>query len=492
MYALPHGRLAQLVEQLIYTEKVTGSSPVSPTKRWLYSTNPSQISMHISRTKAPLALLIGDIVVLYSALWLTLLTRYQEIPSRELIDTHIVPFSILFMVWIVIFFVTGLYETDSSIPRARMPSVVFSTTTLNIIFAAILFYSIPYFGISPKTNLLIYLIYSSLLLSFWRLYLFPLVAGVEKKRAYIIGSGEELRELHTELSSPHSLHRLKSIAAYDISLEQNTEHLEQIIKRIISDDPGAVIIIDSKNPDILPSSAKLYNLIFSRVRFVEFQRVYEDVFEKVALSSIGHRWFIENISNSQRFIHDLLKRTLDIFVALIINILLLFIYPLVWLAIKIEDGGPLFITQERVGKDGKIFIIHKFRTMTGSENGVWLGETKLRITKIGAFLRKTSIDELPQCWNILKGDISLIGPRPDITGLEARLSQEIPYYKTRCLVTPGLSGWAQVRQRNIPQSIEQNKERLAYDLYYIKNRSITLDLTIMIRTARALVRRAFN
>ena len=120
---------------------------------------------------------------------------------------------------------------------------------------------------------------------------------------------------------------------------------------------------------------------------------------------------------------------------------------------------------------------------------MWLGESTNKITKVGKFLRKSSIDEFPQFWNILKGDLSLVGPRPDMTGLEERLSKEIPYYSVRYIVKPGLSGWAQTRQDVIPNTIQENKERLAYDLFYIKNRSLILDLKIILKTIKTLLSR---
>ena len=127
------------------------------------------------------------------------------------------------------------------------------------------------------------------------------------------------------------------------------------------------------------------------------------------------------------------------------------------LAIKIEDGGPVFITQERFGSGNRIIKILKFRTMKTSDGGIWLTEGDSRITKTGAFLRKLRIDELPQLWSVINGDLSLIGPRPDIVDLGKKLMREIPYYNVRYLIKPGLSGWAQIKQDFPPQSVEETK-----------------------------------
>jgi lipopolysaccharide/colanic/teichoic acid biosynthesis glycosyltransferase len=132
--------------------------------------------------------------------------------------------------------------------------------------------------------------------------------------------------------------------------------------------------------------------------------------------------------------------------------------------------------------------------MRTNENGVWLGESNNKVTRVGAFLRKTSLDELPQIINILRGEMSLIGPRNDIAGLGVRLANEIPYYNIRYIIKPGITGWAQTHQMyspgNIsPQSVEETKMRLAYDLFYVKNRSLLLDIAIAFRTFSTLIGR---
>jgi len=187
--------------------------------------------------------------------------------------------------------------------------------------------------------------------------------------------------------------------------------------------------------------------------------------------------------------YDSLKRAMDIVVAGILGVLSLVLYPLVILAIKIEDGGPVFIMQDRIGQGNRIIRLWKFRSMRGSDAGVWVTDGDLRVTHVGKILRKTRIDELPQLWNILRGDISLIGPRPDIVALGKKLAQELPYYTVRNLIKPGLSGWAQIKQDIAPQSLEETRERLAYDLYYLKNRSFILDLIIALKTVKTLLSR---
>jgi lipopolysaccharide/colanic/teichoic acid biosynthesis glycosyltransferase len=262
---------------------------------------------------------------------------------------------------------------------------------------------------------------------------------------------------------------------------------ESTLRTLLDTKGFSVIVLDPKDKTIEPFLPKLYALLLEEVRFIDLYQVYEDVFDKVPVSLISHSWFIENITVSKKVIYDFLKRTIDIAVGFVGICVTLPLYPFIMLAMRIEGAGPFFITQIRVGKRNRPIRLYKFRSMTHSEDGVWIGETANKITKVGAFLRKSSFDEFPQFLNILRGDISLVGPRPDMTGLEERLSKEIPYYSFRYVVKPGLSGWAQTKQDIIPNSVAENKDRLAYDLYYVKNRTLFLDIKIILKTLKTWV-----
>lgn len=249
-----------------------------------------------------------------------------------------------------------------------------------------------------------------------------------------------------------------------------------------------MIVIDLDHASIKDVSPKLFDLIFMNVDFVPMYSVYEHVFYRIPYSALKHDWFIENISSRARGVYTLGKRVIDIALAGIAFIISLIFYPIIWVALKIQDGGPLFITQERMGQGNQKFIIRKFRSMrqAKTDDGAWVGKNDPRITWTGRILRKTSIDELPQLWNVLKGDLSLIGPRPDLYDRGLELTHEIPYYNIRNLIKPGLSGWAQVSQELPPQSLEETKLRLAYDIYYVKNKTLFMDFVIVLKTIRSL------
>ena len=201
---------------------------------------------------------------------------------------------------------------------------------------------------------------------------------------------------------------------------------------------------------------------------------------------------IKIISSSSKITYDILKRFTDILFASIFGILSLVFYPFVILAIKIEDGGCVFFTQERIGENNKSIFIPKFRTMTGVDEGNEVLKSKQIITRVGAFLRRTRIDELPQLWSVFVGNMSLVGPRPEIPVLAKHYTREIPYYNVRHIIKPGLSGWAQIYHENHPHhgmDVYETKKKLSYDLYYVKNRSFLLDIKIALKTVKIILSR---
>ncbi|MBZ9569449.1 sugar transferase, partial [Patescibacteria group bacterium] len=182
------------------------------------------------------------------------------------------------------------------------------------------------------------------------------------------------------------------------------------------------------------------------------------------------------------------KRGFDILFSLFGLLITAILFPFIALAIKIDSPSPMFYSQKRVGKDGKIFTIYKFRTMKAGaekEGPRWASSDDPRITRVGKVLRAIYIDEFPQFYNILKGDISFVGPRPERPEFVKQLKKKIPYYGVRHLVKPGFTGWAQINY-HYGASVEEAREKLQYDLYYIKNRSFFLDLGIILKTIKII------
>jgi exopolysaccharide biosynthesis polyprenyl glycosylphosphotransferase len=430
---------------------------------------------------------LGDIIAFSVALWVTLFLRSWTLPSTILLQSFILPFSILFIVWVLVFFIAGLYEKHTIILKSRLPSVILNAHIINIVIAFLFFYFVPIFGIAPKTTLIIYLFISFGFIVFWRLYLSSFLIVNRCENAIVIGAGKEMGDLLDEVNK-NNHYGLNFVASIDLQKEENID-FEKVILDVVENQNVSLVVIDLEHDKVQPIIPKLYSLIFSDIRFVSMYKVYEDVFRRVPFFILRYDWFLENISTSPKIFYDIIKRGTDILLSFIGGVISLVLYPFVYFAIKLDDGGPVFIVQERIGKSRKKIKILKFRSMTTNDRGVWVKEKDDRITRVGKFLRKSRIDELPQFWNVFRGDISLIGPRPDVYDLGVELSTLIPYYPVRSTVKPGLSGWAQVSQEIPPQSLEETKLRLAYDLYYVKNRSIPLDINIIFKTIRTLLSR---
>jgi exopolysaccharide biosynthesis polyprenyl glycosylphosphotransferase len=437
--------------------------------------------------KEPILLFLGDIFFFLFSLWLMLSLRYGEVPEFMLWQDHVIPFSFLFIVWVIVFFIAGLYEKHTVILRNRLPSILLNAQIANSAIAVLFFYFIPYFGITPKVNLFIYLFVSFGLLLLWRVVLFPSFGFRKKQNALLIGSGEEMRELKNEVNN-NPRYNIAFISSVDLDVVEGMDFQEEILKRVYAEQI-ALIAIDLKNEKSEPILPQLYNLIFSKVKFIDMHKIYEDIFDRIPLSLVQYNWFIENISISPKITYDFLKRVMDLSISLVLGALSLIVYPFVIVAIKLDDNGPVFIKQERVGQNNKIINIIKFRSMSVGGGEKWVSQGDDRITKVGAFLRRTRIDELPQLWNVIRGDVSLIGPRPDLYSFWQKLHKELPYYQVRNIIKPGLSGWAQIKQEKPPQSVEETRLRLAYDIYYIKNRSFILDTKIALKTVKTLLSR---
>lgn len=435
-------------------------------------------------------LFLGDIVVFVLALWLALFVRHLAIPGAEEYLLHLEPFSFLFVLWAMVFYIAGLYEKHTLVFKKRLPVRIFTAQVINSLLSVLFFYLIPYFSITPKTILFLYLIFSFSLLLFWRLYLSERVATRKKQKAILLGSGVEMEELKNEVNN-NPRYRFYFTSSIDLAHIDDARFEDDVLQKAKSG-KVSMIVLDLKSEKITPLLPKLYNLLFMRVYFFDIYRVYEDIFDRIPISLISYTWFLENISSVTKGSYDILKRLMDVSIALVLGIVSLVFYPFVFLAIKTEDGGQVFLIQERVGKNNLPVRMLKFRTMSFDDRGRWNTGEKNQVTRVGRILRKSRIDELPQLWNVLRGDISLIGPRPEFPEPVARYEKEVPYYGVRHLLSPGLSGWAQIHHEAHPHhtlDVDETKRKLSYDLYYIKNRSFLLDFKIALQTIRTLLSR---
>jgi sugar transferase (PEP-CTERM system associated) len=219
---------------------------------------------------------------------------------------------------------------------------------------------------------------------------------------------------------------------------------------------------------------------------------YEKVTGKLMLEDITPSWFIFSHGFRITVLSRILKRFIDVLLASAGLLVFLPFFPLMALLIKLDSPGPIFFNQERVGENEKLITVYKFRTMRqdaeNSTGAVWAQKDDPRITRLGRFLRKSRIDEIPQLVNVLLGEMSLVGPRPERPEFVTKLKEVVPYYSERHFVKPGVTGWAQVCYP-YGASVEDALEKLRYDLYYTKNISLALDLLVILKTVKVVLGR---
>lgn len=247
-----------------------------------------------------------------------------------------------------------------------------------------------------------------------------------------------------------------------------------------------IVAVPSQNDDLIKL---LLECMRRKIKVSEFRRVIEEITGRVPIGHLNDNWFLLELSSSNKRYFWYIKRLADIAVSCVGLCMALPLFPLIALFIKLDSQGPVFYLQQRMGRGNVSFRAWKLRTMAdgADRNNVhWTMDNDNRITRLGRIMRKLHIDEVPQLINIFKGEMSLIGPRPEALSLVEMYTKEIPYYTERHMVTPGITGWAQI---NYPygNSIEDTRQKLMYDFYYIKNRSMTLDVMIFLRTIRTVL-----
>ena len=419
-------------------------------------------------------LIASDIALLYLSLLATVYFRLGEKFDWIELYEHILPFSVLYFFWLIIFYIFGLYELNTIRTKdafyAKIIGALFAALAIGLSF----FYLFPISAVTPKTNLILNILIFAVLLFIWRSVFLALFSSRLITRLAVVGEQNQAQKLEKEISSrPYLGYKV-------IALEKDKDLPNQIKEKRVD-----IILVP---PDLAFDSKlinNLYQCLPSGVKFLDWTRAYEIITEKIPVSFVNHIWFLENLGESQKIFYNKLKIALDIIFAGIILTATLPLWLLISASIKLEDGGGVIYSQKRIGKNGKSFLLLKFRSMVqGAEKEtgpLWAAPKDNRATKVGAILRKTHFDELPQMLNVLKGDISLVGPRPERPEFVRQLEKEIPHYRLRHIIKPGFTGWAQIKFR-YGRSVMDSQEKFQYDLYYLKNMSLLLDLGILLKT----------
>ncbi|MBI5079610.1 exopolysaccharide biosynthesis polyprenyl glycosylphosphotransferase [Candidatus Wolfebacteria bacterium] len=430
-------------------------------------------------------LFASDILIFYISLALALVIRYLVIdraPGTFLssIHLHLTAFSIIFIFWLIIFWAAGLYEITKLRNEELFYKTLLTAFFLNAALAVSFFYFIPYFVITPKINLFMDLFITIGLLYFWRQYFNKWARGAFKTRVVFLGASPEIMELKEFLNrNPQLGYEVAGVLAPD-----NIPELENLWQA-----KKFSIIVSAEEFDHSKKLALLLFQYFKKgVLISDLDKFYENITSRVPMSIIREVWFLENISKIEKEGYKTAKRIFDVALGIVLGIAAIAIFPIIFIGTKIFNPGPVFYKQKRVGKNGRIFTLIKFRSLPAGNKFNQMQKPDIeKITPFGRFLRKSHLDELPQVWNILNGEMSFIGPRPEKPNFVERLSDEIPFYEMRHLVKPGIAGWAQLHNPSAGPSFKETMEKLQYDLYYVKNRSVFLDLSIALKTLRVLI-----
>ncbi len=420
----------------------------------------------------------GDLLAAFSALFLTIALRYGRDELISEWPNHAWPFTAVFIFWLAIFYIVGLYDFDALRSRIELAGRAAEALVAAFLVSMAVFYFTPGVGITPKTNLILVLAVFAALFIGWRMFTLHLFSRERfRLRVLFLGSGEEVRTLAAVLEdNPHVGYTIAGII---------DETGEDVLPKC------DIIVVARTMQGHAELTARLYRKFFQKVAVVDLPNFYEKIRHSIPASVLDERWILDNLANQDMALYEHVKRMSDIVCGVLFAVPTLLLSPLIASAIWIEDRGPILYRQTRVGKGGIPFSIVKFRTMRvdAEKNGAaFAQEGDPRVTRVGRFLRATRLDELPQIWNILRGEMSFVGPRPERPEIEDDLAKTIPLFPVRHLVQPGLTGWAQV-SAPYAATFEDHLLKLRHDLYYLKYRSLALDAAIVLKTVYSVIKR---
>jgi exopolysaccharide biosynthesis polyprenyl glycosylphosphotransferase len=411
-----------------------------------------------------------------------------------------IPMLVIYFYWLIIFTFVGMYRTWFASSRFDEISTLFKATFFGVFLLFFLIFVDDYMhNVSTAQRILIFI--------YWGLFLFfvgagrifirslqrnLLIKGIGRRCGLIIGYNDKGKEVLDSISNAPALGidieafvavRNENIGKeyQGIKVEGTTEQLNEIVQKYNVKE--IIIALEKEDHDVLVdviSKTEGKNLSLKSV-----PDLYEILSGQARTSQIYGIPLIDIMPELMPEWEKKLKRLMDIVISLLILLVSSPVIFITAIAIKIDSTGPIFFKQERLGQNGKPFNVYKFRSMIKDAEKytgpVWSQKDDPRVTRMGKFVRKVRIDEIPQMLNVLKGEMSLVGPRPERAFFVEKLSQEIPYYKRRLKVRPGVTGWAQIKHK-YDETIEDVKIKLKYDLFYIENMSLRMDFKILLRT----------
>lgn len=445
------------------------------------------------------ALAVVDAVATAGAILLAVLIRVGWDEGLLYIQTHVFSIVSTWVLFLLAFYIGGLYESQRLLRLAgTLSAAVISVVLGGLLVTAFFFATMaPEIGRGVFFGFAVFVLVAVVINRV--LYIVAVRRGFMADRCLIIGSTVEARKV-VELIHSHAHAGMKIFGI----IQPTGEH--DGAGRFIGEYPvlGNLSTLDrfvslyDINRLILAASVDYEPVLLQRLRtfryrglaLLDFVTLYEELAQEIPLDHINDEWLFMASMNNSRFHIRRMKRVVDISAAVTGLIMMGLPTAVAAALVRLTSPGPALFRQERVGRDSKPFTLLKLRTMcvnAEEETGpVWAMDNDPRITRIGKWLRMTRLDEVPQLWCVLRGDMSLIGPRPEREVFVRKLTEKIPFYAERLLVAPGITGWAQV-MHPYTASIEESRRKLQYDLYYIKHMSFFLDTYIMIKTFKTMI-----
>ena len=478
------------------------SADVGINRTMLFSPLPRPERLQLRISERRLLMRIGDSLAVIAAvaialfIW-TIVAKYEI--SSEFLRENSVWFIILMPLWLTLASANDFYDLRLASKRGQMMQRLLLITAQQVVVYLIVFFLSPRDAL-PRLFILYYGVASFVLITVWRLVNPALVGWATSARKVLI--------IGTDGGAAEMIHALKSESGGEywmVGIIGDEHEVGDLIDEVAviggPSDLMNFVARERVTELILSSTRDLSGAMFSAVMdayehgvaLIPMPVLYERLTGRVPVEHVGSNWTVVlPLDEGDGFQpYPALKRILEVSAALIGFVPFMVLLPFVALAIYIDCPGPIFYGQERVGLNGRPFRVYKFRTMIPNAEqatgAVFSDKADPRKTRVGKFLRKTRIDELPQLINILRGDMSLIGPRPERPEHVARLQAKIPFYRTRLTIRPGLTGWAQVMY-GYGSTDDDALVKLQYDLYYIRHRSLMLDITILVKTGGRVLR----
>lgn len=418
-------------------------------------------------------LLCGDIVCAVLAFTGMIAIRFSQ-DFWGYAQIHAQAFLIVFTCWIGIFYIFNLYEDKNIRPTVLTLRQLVLALAVSSAVSISLFYLIPAFSIAPKTNLAITIALFGIFFVLWRRLAHTILSEFFFDKTGILGTRPEALQIYKTCSERSHVGIWAVCITNDLSELLEQKNIHKITRVIIARDI---------------TTEELHILAKNGLTGIPLLDVYELLFEKIPTNLVTDELAITILGREKTLSYQILSRLLDISVSMVVLILTLPITILTAIIILVQDGLPVLYTQTRVSKNNRPFIFYKFRSMIknaeSTTGAVWAQIRDPRITRFGQTLRTLHIDEIPQLWNVLRGDQSLVGPRSERPEFVSKLEEEIPYYFLRHTVKPGFTGWAQIKYR-YARTIDESREKFEYDLYYLKNRNFIMDTGIILKTVQII------